>query len=133
MKTELKPGADAVALAFLDGKIRSRGMSYEELAPLCGWTRHALVSQSAAGFPCLPLRWRIEQVLDFASIWSSGSEVDLRQRCFATYGLDPRTAPLPELINLCRKLRIDSPSVRRQEEWVSNLLAWLAVNPHPRK
>jgi hypothetical protein len=128
-KTKLEPGADAVAAAFLEITLRRRNLTLGELALLCGWTRHALVSQSAAGFTCLPLRWRIEQVLDFVPIWSTGSEANMRQRCFATYGLDPRTAPLPALIDLCRKLRVESPSVRRQEEWQANLLAWFAAHP----
>jgi hypothetical protein len=129
MNTKLEPGADAVAQAFLEVTLRRRNMTFGALAPLCGWTRHALVSQSAAAFPCLPLRWQIEKVLGYVSIWSSGSEVDLRHRCFQAYGIDPRTAPLPELIALGRRLGVQNPVIRRQEEYVLNLLAWLAVNP----
>ena len=125
-------GADAVALAFLDVTLRSRNITIDELAARCGWNLHGFTNQRTAGFPCLPLRFRVELELGFLPVWSSGSESDLRARCFEHYKLDPRTAALPELKELCRKLGVQPPSVRRQEEWVSSLFAWLAVNPKPK-
>jgi hypothetical protein len=129
MMSKLYAGADAVAQAFFEVTLQRRNISVAELAQRCGWVRHAFADQVRAGFPCQPLRWRVEFKLDFLSIWSSGSEVALRQRCFETYGIDPRTAPLPEVKDLCRRLGVQNPFIRRQEEYVLNLLAWLAVNP----
>lgn len=124
----IKPGADDVAKAFLDAKLQERALSIDDLASRCGWIRHAFLSQRTAGFPCLPLRWKIEGALGFCAVWSSAAEVEIRGRCFESYGIDPRSAPLRELKTLCRRLGVPSPSIRRQEGWQSNLLSWLAVN-----
>jgi hypothetical protein len=128
MQTAIKPGADDVAKAFLDAKLQELALSVDDLAGQCGWSRHAFLSQRTAGFPCLPLRWKIEAALGFRAVWSSAAEAEIRERCFDAYGIDPRTAPLRELITLCRRLGVPSSSSRRQDEWQANLLAWLAVN-----
>jgi hypothetical protein len=122
---------DAVAQAFLEVTLRRRNITIGELAARCDWDARGFVNQAGAGFPCLPLRWKVERALDFVAIWSNGAETDLRQRCFEAYGVDPRTAPLTQLKELCRRLGVQSPNIRRQEEWVSSLLAWLAVHRNP--
>jgi hypothetical protein len=129
--SNVNAGADALAQAFLEVTLRSRNISIGELADLCGWNLRAFVNQAGAGFPCVPLRWKVERALGFLSIWTPGGEVDLRRRCFTDYGIDPRVAELPELKELCRRLGVQSPNIRRQEEWVSNLMAWLAVHRNP--
>jgi hypothetical protein len=129
MNAQLKPGVDAVAKAFLEVRLRRDNMGIDALADRCGWSRHSFMSQMTAGFPCLPLRHKIECEMGFLAIWSSGSEIHLRQQCFNSHGIDPRVAPLPDVKELCRRLGVQTPFVRRQEEWVGNLLAWLAVNP----
>ena len=86
------------------------------------------MSQLSAGLPCVPLRWKIEAVLGFHAIWSSQAEVDIRKRCFDAYNIDPRTVSLRGLISLCRRLGVPRASSRRQVEWQSNLLSWLAAN-----
>lgn len=128
--TKLNAGTDALAAAFLETLLQRRNITDGELSKRCGWEcDRAFVDQRIAGVPCLPLRWRIEQELGWVSIWSTGGEVELRQRCFEAYGFDPRTAPLPELKEQCRRLGVQAPSIRRQAEWVMNLFAWLAANP----
>lgn len=129
MSTKPNAGADAVALAFLDVMLHRRNITIAELAERCGWIRRAFVNQVGAGFPCKPLRWKVEFALGFLPIWSASGEVDLRQRCFNAQGVDPRTATLPDLKDLCRKLGVPSPQTRRQGEWYSNLILWLAVHP----
>ncbi|MCX6921864.1 MAG: hypothetical protein NT154_01400 [Verrucomicrobia bacterium] len=128
VSTKLEPGSDDVAQAFLEAKLGEQNMSIGDVAGLCGWSRHAFMSQLSAGFPCVPLRWKIEAVLGFRAIWSSAAEVDIRSRCFEAFSVDPRTAALPDVKRLCRKLGVPSPNIRRQDAWVSNLLSWLAVN-----
>ena len=128
INTKLKPGVDAVAQAFLDVTLQRLNILDAEFAARCDWTRHAFMSQRTAGFPCRPLRWRIEFELGFVPIWSSGSEVDLRRQCVKSYGIDPRIAALPDLKELCRRLGVASPYIQLQEEWYSNLIAWLAVH-----
>ena len=127
---KLNAGTDALAAAFLETLLQRLDIPDADLANRCGWEcERAFVDQRIAGVPCVPLRWRIEQELGWVSIWSPGAEIELRQRCFEAYGLDPRTAPLPDLKELCRRLGLQAPPIRRQEEWVSNLFARLAANP----
>ena len=130
MIAKLNAGTDALATAFLETLLQRRGVSDAEMAKRCGWEcTRAFVNQLRAGVPCVPLRLRLEQELGWVPVWSTGAEIELRQRCFEVYGLDPRTATLPEVIGLCRRLGVQVPFVRRQEERVSNLFAWLAANP----
>jgi hypothetical protein len=128
MTATLKPGTDQVAQSFFELKFAACGMSFEEVSAACGWTPHAFQSQRTAGFPCLPLRFKVEASLGWCPIWSSSDEVSIRKHCFTVYGIDPRTASLIALKNLCRRLGVHSPNVRRQREWQVNLVAWLSVN-----
>jgi len=121
-------GTDLLARAFLEVTLRRRNITIGELADRCGWNRRAFLNEFGTYFPCQPLRFQVERALEFLPIWSSGAETDLRQRCWEDYGIDPRTASLVEVQQLCRRLGVESPQVRRLDAWVSNLLAWLVVN-----
>src|ERR1035438_9724507 len=87
-------GADVLTRAFLEVTLGQLNVTIGELADRCGWDQHAFVDEFQSYFPCLPLRWQVERALGFRSIWSSGAETDLRQRCFNAQGVDPRTATL---------------------------------------
>lgn len=126
-------GGDALARAFLEVTLGRQNVTIGELADRCGWNQHAFVKEFQSYFPCLALRWRVERCLGFVSIWSSGAETDLRQRGLKVYGIDPRTASLAELKELCRRLGVQRPNVRRQAEWASSLFGWLAANPNCRE
>jgi hypothetical protein len=129
MSAKITVTADSVEMAFLKVEMARRGMTVEDLSERVGWKWKSFVCEWSLAFPCAPLRWKVEQALDFLPIWSSGAQVRLRQRCHAAFGVDPKCAELSELQALCRRLGIHAPQVRRREAWEQQIFAWLAANP----
>jgi hypothetical protein len=132
-RTTFPASADPVAQAILEVEMLRQNVSMPELADRVHWDRRAFANEMYAGFPCRSLRYECEKALGFTSVWSSGGECELRKYCHNTFGLDPRTAPLADVVALCRRLGVQPPTVRRQKAYQENLIAWLAVNSRKRQ
>lgn len=121
--------SDRLAVEFARLLMAELAVSEEELASRCGLDLRSMRNELAAGVPSIRARYAIEAALGFRAIWSTGVEVNLRARAVELLGCDPRLGRLSKVMGLCRKHGIGRPSVRRQEAWADQILAWVAAHP----
>ena len=133
MRPQLRHTDLKLAVAELLVEMQRQGITKVRLAEQIGYDSHSLGRHIGAGVPNWALRWKLEGSLNFAALWSPDNELQGRRQCLCAFGGDPRLMTFDDLKSLCRRLGVESPSVRQREAWFQALMGWLASHPATNK
>ncbi len=106
------------------------GVTPEQVREKLGLAAGTFARELHSGFPCGPLRDRIEAVLEYRTIWSDADTVHLRARCAREQGFDPMLQILSELKQHAPRFGVTALDFSRgRREVCAKILQHIAATP----